>query len=311
MKGLKLLDSLLPNWVGEGFQAVLSASPRNVLVAVILYLVSILMYMIRIVIIFLRLGYRIKPQHAAKAHLATILVNNLTPFSRAGGEAARIAYIYSHYPNTPLAVVISAIAAERLTDGISITLLALLAVALGLFTTREAWAILVLALLTITGFILVRHYWDKLIQKAAEKLPEKYKAKILSNNQSSNIMQSILQDKLLIITCTSIGLVVWVLDAARLYSIITGLGYEIDFSRAIAATILYLALGLLAFTPGGLGIIEGGLTAILTTLGLPASKAVAATLIERLISYGLGTMLGALVILIEGGRQAWRRLRLQ
>ncbi len=306
-----MLYGILPDWVSEGFQAVLSASPRNVLVAVIFYLTSILLYMARIVAIFSRLGYHIKPQHAAKAHLTTILVNNLTPLSRAGGEAARIAYIYSHYPRIPLAVLFSAIATERLTDSISITLLALLAVALGLFTAREAWAILVLAFLTMIGFILVRHYWDKLMQKAAEKLPEKYRAKILSEDSPSNIMQNILQDKLLLVTCISIGLAIWVLDAARLYSIITGLGHEIEFSRVIAVTILYLVLGLFAFTPGGLGIIEGGLTAILTTLGLPASKAVAATLIERLISYGLGTMLGALVVLIEGGRQAWRRLRLQ
>ena len=51
-------------------------------------------------------------------------------------------------------------------------------------------------------------------------------------------------------------------------------------------------------TPGGLGFVEAGLVGTLTLAGVPASDAVAATLLYRLLSYWLPIPLGALAYVL-------------
>ena len=57
----------------------------------------------------------------------------------------------------------------------------------------------------------------------------------------------------------------------------------------------YAVAGLLALipiTPGGLGIVEAGLSALLILAGIPSGQAVLATLTYRIISYWLPAAVG-------------------
>ena len=51
-------------------------------------------------------------------------------------------------------------------------------------------------------------------------------------------------------------------------------------------------LGLLPFTPGGLGFVEAGLTATLVLAGVTADAAILATLVYRLVTYWLPLPIG-------------------
>jgi uncharacterized membrane protein YbhN (UPF0104 family) len=53
-----------------------------------------------------------------------------------------------------------------------------------------------------------------------------------------------------------------------------------------------LILAMVPITPGGLGFVEAGLTALLTLAGIPAGEAVLATLMYRLVSYWLPILAG-------------------
>ena len=55
-----------------------------------------------------------------------------------------------------------------------------------------------------------------------------------------------------------------------------------------------MALGMVPITPGGLGVVEAGLTTWLVLSGVGAHEAVVATLLYRLASYWLPIPLGAL-----------------
>jgi len=61
-------------------------------------------------------------------------------------------------------------------------------------------------------------------------------------------------------------------------------------------------LGMIPLTPGGLGFVEAGLTATLVAAGIPADKAVLATLAYRLVSYWLPMLVGPLA----WGLYRWR-----
>ena len=67
-------------------------------------------------------------------------------------------------------------------------------------------------------------------------------------------------------------------------------------------------LGMIPLTPGGLGFVEAGLTGTLTLAGIPAAKAVLATLAYRLVSYWLPLVAGpvaAVVHVRRFGRREW------
>ena len=59
-------------------------------------------------------------------------------------------------------------------------------------------------------------------------------------------------------------------------------------------------------TIGSVGAIEGSLVAGLMMCGATADTAVAITLVERAISYGLSTALGAVSLTVIGGRAVLR-----
>lgn len=70
---------------------------------------------------------------------------------------------------------------------------------------------------------------------------------------------------------------------------------EITFTEAFAAWSITRLLSAIPITPGGLGLIEIGLTGALTAFGGPESEVVAAVLLYRLVTFLPPIILGALV----------------
>ena len=77
---------------------------------------------------------------------------------------------------------------------------------------------------------------------------------------------------------------------------------EVDFVEAFAAWALTRLLTAIPITPGGLGIIELGLTGALVAAGGDNDNVVAAVLLYRLLTWLPPIVLGALAALL------WRRL---
>ena len=78
-------------------------------------------------------------------------------------------------------------------------------------------------------------------------------------------------------------------------------GSEITFTEAFAAWSMTRLLGSIPITPGGLGVIEVGLTGALVAFGAAKASTVAAVLLYRILTWLPPVMLGALAAL------TWRR----
>lgn len=82
-------------------------------------------------------------------------------------------------------------------------------------------------------------------------------------------------------------------------------GTPLTLQQSATVTAFSIAGGLVP-TVGSVGAVEGSLVAGLIMCGVPADAAVAITLVERVISYGLSTLLGAGALAALGGRAVLR-----
>jgi uncharacterized membrane protein YbhN (UPF0104 family) len=77
----------------------------------------------------------------------------------------------------------------------------------------------------------------------------------------------------------------WIYDAATLVTCLLALGIGVPWRGVLVAYSLTQIAASLPITPGGLGVVEGSLTALLVAYGLPTDQALAATLMYRLVSF--------------------------
>ncbi len=84
----------------------------------------------------------------------------------------------------------------------------------------------------------------------------------------------------------------WLFEYGVLVSALYGLGVRPDPALVLLAFTTASVLGLLPFTPGGLGFVEAGLTATLNLAGVPVGAALVATLVYRLLTFWLPLPIG-------------------
>ncbi|HKN94623.1 MAG TPA: flippase-like domain-containing protein, partial [Thermoleophilaceae bacterium] len=84
----------------------------------------------------------------------------------------------------------------------------------------------------------------------------------------------------------------WLFDFLCLYSALLAVGSRPPLYVALLAYSAAQLLGQLPLTPGGLGVVEAGLTGTLALAGVAAAPAALAVLAYRLVSYWLPLPVG-------------------
>ena len=96
----------------------------------------------------------------------------------------------------------------------------------------------------------------------------------------------------------ALSVVSWFFECLAFSLILEGLGVALPLR---AATFIYAfasLAGAVSMLPGGLGVAEGSLTALLAGLGTPLAEAAAATLLVRSVTLWLAVALGAVTLLV-------------
>lgn len=101
----------------------------------------------------------------------------------------------------------------------------------------------------------------------------------------------------------------WLLDAASLWVFLAAFGYRVGLDGLIISYGLANVLAAIPLTPGGLGVVEGVLSATLVGFGAPRGIALLGVVSYRLLNFWLPIPLGALAYLSlrVGGREGLRR----
>jgi uncharacterized membrane protein YbhN (UPF0104 family) len=274
---------------------------RYIILAISAYLLSVYLFAVRWQQVLACIGYDLKATSLVPIYFGAVLINNITPGGNmAGGESFRILWANKSF-GISYTNAFKTILFERLVEAIPITFL--IAYALYSFPFLEVKFLPYTNVLTLNSTYLVIF-----ALLAVGMVVWFFRAKF------SSLLEIVKQNwkqlnksfiPVLLLSCC-----VWVLDIIRLKSVSLALNIDLSVNLIITVSILSFLLGLLPLTPGGIGVIEGGLISMLLYIGLPLASAGSFVFLERFISLGLSSLIGLLCLFYYGGFKIWKNAKL-
>ena len=266
------------------------------ILAFVIYVLSVYLFAVRWQRVLASIGYNISAKNIFPILFGTILANNLTPASRTGGEGLRIVWINKQFGVSYTDAFITTLF-ERVVEIVPIALLFTYVLymfpSLGdKFLSRTNLLIsnsVFLLFLSLTIIGIAVWYFRKKITPLLKEVLQNWKR--LNKSFVSTLFLS----------CA-----VWILDIIRLKFIALALNLPLSLYIITAVSRLYLLIGLLPITPGGIGIVEGGLISLLLFFGLSLASAGSFVFLERFISYGLSSLIGFFYLFYYGGFKIWK-----
>ena len=230
------------------------------------------------------------------ATFASAFVNNITPTGRLGGEACRVAALRRlGCGSVPRAM--ATIAYERLSEAPSIVAIAVVTLVvvgrLRIDATAVPWAWWMAIGAGFVAAVLLRTR----VAIGWRRLRDRLRA-----------LHSFAIPPSTLAVAVAVSAAIWILDVVRLRLVAAAFDAPVSFAQTATLTAVTIVAGLVP-TIGGLGVIEGGLVAALIGLGVAPADAVAITIVERSMSYGIATVAGLGSLSLLGGRSLWKAVR--
>lgn len=132
--------------------------------------------------------------------------------------------------------------------------------------------------------------------RAQRRLPDSWCGALSRAIDSTDKMEQFRPSSAMWVACVLAATFNWVLDAVVLTSALLAVGTTVPWRGLLLSYAAAQLLVELPITPGGLGLVEGGLVELLTRFHVPASQATAATLVYRGVSYWLLLTTGWLAV---------------
>ena len=170
--------------------------------------------------------------------------------------------------------------AERVTDATGVVVLAVVAGASG-----RNWALLVAAVIAVVGVVLVVR--SPLLERFARLVEARGAARALLGAR-------------LLVEMTLLSAVSWLFECLAAYVCVKGLRLDLSLADTIVVFTLGSLAGALSFLPGGLGVAETSMTALIKALGdTTKAQAAAATVLIRLATLWFAVALGLVGLAVE------------
>lgn len=256
-----------------------------------------------------------------------LAVNNITPSGRGGGEPVR-AYILSREEGYDLKDTFAGVVADRVLDTFPfIVLAAITIVAMLLYFEIPTWLVVVLVLSVIGILVLLgilvylcinQNFGNKLekfifrivnrfYKKSSEDLEKKIHDNIFGFQETMSLL--LLNKKLLFYT-VPLSFLIWIFEILRVYVVFLAFGASLNVIVIGEVFIIASLVGMIPILPGGLGAVDGVMIGFYSKAGISLSLAGPVTLIERLISFWMATIIG-LVILPYYGSSVLEKISLR
>lgn len=285
--------------LGESWRILRETRIRYFTLAFLVYILSVYLFAVRWQNVLSCMGYDLKATSLVPVIFGGIFANNLTPASRTGGEPLRIFWVKKQFGISYTNAFIS-ILFERLVEAIPIVMI--------LIYVLYSFPLLEIKFLPLRNSLTLNSTYLLILTFLAVGISIwGFRAKL--NSLLKSVQKNWRQLKKSFIPALLLSSGVWVLDIIRLKLIALALNLPLSLHIITTVSILYLVLGSLPITPGGLGIVEGGLISILLYFGLPLASASSFVFLERFISFGLSSLIGFLYLFYYGGFKIWKNTK--
>ena len=224
--------------------------------------------------------------------LVGLAVNNITPSGRGGGEPVR-AYILAKRKDYQFEETFATVVADRALDTFPFVVLMVLAVI--------AIVIVLMVIIymcinpgfgqRVDGWIigLVRRFY----KKNSEELEQKIHDAILGFQDT---MKLLISNKKVMYYTVPLSFVIWVFEIIRVYLVFMSFGANVSLITIGEVFIVASLVGMIPLLPGGLGAIDGVMIIFYSAAGISSSVSAAATVVERLISFWMATIIGLVIL---------------
>ena len=245
--------------------------------------------------------------------LVGLAVNNITPSGRGGGEPVR-AYILSREENYPMEETFATVVADRALDTFPFVVLAVLTIiGMTFYFNFDLWLIvlMIIAVIVIVVILILLIYMSinpnfgkrvdgwiiglvrRFYKKNSEELEEKIHG-IISGFQDT--MKMVISNKKVLYYALPLSFVIWIFEIIRVYLVFLAFGANVNPVVIGEVFILASLAGMIPLLPGGLGAVDGIMIIFYSAAGITASISAAATVIERLISFWMATIIGMVIL---------------
>ena len=218
------------------------------------------------------------------------LIMSVTPGKM--GELLK-SYLVKQVNGTSISKTAPIVFAERATDFLSLTILAL---AGAYFYDYGKNIIIIIAVIIISGLVIISNknlFYKIILLLSKIEFIAKHVLKIQTAYESSA--------KLLAFTplflMTMLSVISWGFECLGYYIILTNFNLKVDVMWAFFSYSFATIVGALSMMPGGLGVTEGSLTLMLVKKGLSENNAFAATFIVRAVTLWFAVLVGAISVL--------------
>ena len=300
------------------FEAIKSANRLLIALAIAIYFLSVAIWATRwqAALSFINCGISFGARYLILC--ATIFLNNITPGGTVGGDPFGRIYLLNKLENKSYSSGMASIIGEHvLTPFVVISFLMAglllqfgqgsLQLSLGL---TAAWVLAALGTIFIPRLFFRKRIAVKGISRITYRILGWFgkRGKIRETMKGIEAFYSdsyaTIDEWKKLLEIGSLTLLFRALDVFLIYSIFLALGYHPKLAMLLVASSLAPIVGLIPFLPGGLVLVEGSLISVFTLFGVPLNLAMAATVIERGISFVLSTIVGAGVFSYLGVKMA-------
>ncbi len=258
--------------------------------------------------------------------LVGLAINNVTPSGRGGGEPVR-AYILAKEKNYLFEETFATVVADRALDTFPFVVLAAITItAMALYFDFDLWllVVMVLAVIAIVVILIVLIFmcinpgfgkrvdgWiiglvRRFYKKNSEELENKIHTVIFGFQDT---MKGLISNKKGLYYTIPLSFFIWIMEIVRVYLVFLAFGANVNLIVIGEVFIVASLVGMIPLLPGGLGAIDGAMIIFYSAAGISSSISAAATVIERLISFWMATIIG-LLILPHYGSSIWDKISL-
>lgn len=218
------------------------------------------------------------------------LIMSVTPGKM--GELLK-SYLVKQVNSTPISKTAPIVLAERATDFLSLTIMALIGAYI--FNYGKSISLLIVMILVI-GIIVITNntVFNKLLELLSKiKFIASHTGKLQAAYDSSSKLLAVKP----LILMTILSVLSWGFECFGYYLILKDFGLNVDVIWSFFSYSFSTIVGALSMLPGGLGVTEGSLTIMVVKKGLSENDALASTFIVRAVTLWFAVFVGAISLL--------------